>query len=182
MPVICQCRICKKTLIRRKYNSVGNVYCSIVCRDEGRKIDNAKWREEHPNAQCPVCGKHFYSDKGRKIKTCSRACDSAYRTFTHKGAKSHLWKGGRTAEAVLIRQSAEYRRWRLAVLERDGNACQRCGRTESDGAELHAHHIKGFSDYPDLRFDVSNGTALCHECHEVVHGRSLTKWTRKPKR
>jgi hypothetical protein len=80
-----------------------------------------------------------------------------------RGSASNFWKGGTTEEAKLIRQSAEYRLWRRAVFERDDYVCQICGQR---GGRLHPDHIKRFSHFPELRFDVSNGRTLCEPCHK----------------
>lgn len=56
-------------------------------------------------------------------------------------------------------------KWRLAVLERDNNSCQRCHCDEL----IIAHHIKSIEDYPGLMLEVDNGRALCRTCHIVVH-------------
>jgi hypothetical protein len=58
-----------------------------------------------------------------------------------------------------------HRNWKRAVHERDGYKCQMCGANTS----LHAHHIKSRAEYPDIQFDVSNGTTLCNKCHKSVH-------------
>jgi 5-methylcytosine-specific restriction endonuclease McrA len=62
----------------------------------------------------------------------------------------------------LSRNSYEYRAWRISVLARDNMTCQECGAT---GTRMHAHHLKSFRQYPDLRFDVGNGRTLCGACH-----------------
>lgn len=61
-----------------------------------------------------------------------------------------------------IRQSSTYKAWRMAVLIRDNFTCRICGKK---GGYLEADHIKPFAYFPDLRFDVSNGRALCPSCH-----------------
>lgn len=73
-----------------------------------------------------------------------------------------------------IRSSSEYRAWRNEVLERDAYTCVLCGRDETN-SELNVHHIKPFSLYPELRFEVNNGLALCKECHINVH-KNRREW------
>lgn len=63
------------------------------------------------------------------------------------------------------RNMPEYIEWRRCVYERDGYTCQECG---SKG-HLEAHHIKAWSLYPALRFDVANGVTLCRACHQDKH-------------
>lgn len=82
-----------------------------------------------------------------------------------KGNKSHLWKGGISKLHKRIRASAEFKKWRKKVFERDNYTCQECKKR---GGELHPHHIKSFTDYPELRFDINNGITLCRECHKLT--------------
>ena len=77
----------------------------------------------------------------------------------------HFWKGGLTAQNLTIRGSFEYRLWRQRVYERDDYTCQFC---HVRGGKLNADHIKPFSDYPELRFDLENGRTLCEDCHRTT--------------
>lgn len=84
----------------------------------------------------------------------------------HTSSKSHLWKGGKTIDQT-PRMSYEYMRWRLAVYKRDNFTCVLCGYISKNvrPADINADHIKSFANYPEHRFDISNGRTLCIPCH-----------------
>lgn len=52
--------------------------------------------------------------------------------------------------------------WRKSVFERDNYTCQICGIR---GVKIQADHIKPFKYFPELRWELSNGRALCVPCH-----------------
>jgi hypothetical protein len=117
---------------------------------------NKKNREKHlgktySNRKKPVP----FSDEHRKNMGIS-----------HKGSKSHFWKGGITPKNKLIRYSLSFDIWRETVFLRDRYTCQKYGTT---GGELNAHHIKNFSEYPELRFEASNGITLSEKAHREFH-------------
>jgi hypothetical protein len=85
------------------------------------------------------------------------------------GVLSPRWKGGITPLNIKIRNSLEMREWRKKVFQRDGYICVDCG-VKGNGNNLNAHHIKSFSSYPKLRFDINNGITLCIPCHKKIHG------------
>ena len=99
----------------------------------------------------------------RGSKYCSKKCQGNGITLFHSRENSHNWKGGLTAESKLIRRSAKWIKWRLAVFTRDNFTCQNCHKK---GGYLEPHHLKQFAYYPKLRFEVSNGQTLCKECHQ----------------
>lgn len=93
--------------------------------------------------------------------------------------RHNFWKGGVTELNEKARTSVEYKLWREAVFKRDNYVCQEC---DSRGNKLNAHHIKSFSKYPDLRYEISNGITLCLECHKKTdnYGRSKLSPTNAP--
>ena len=69
-----------------------------------------------------------------------------------------------TYNKVKLRYSNQYRLWRESVLQRDNHKCAKCG-----GYGNVAHHLDGFTEYPELRFNVDNGATLCKVCHKRFH-------------
>ncbi len=89
--------------------------------------------------------------------------------FGKRGAETPNWKGGLTSDNQLVRNSVPFQRWRKSIFERDDYTCQDC---KVRGGELHAHHIKSFRNFPELRIEMSNGITLCVECHKKTNNFS----------
>lgn len=84
---------------------------------------------------------------------------------TRQKISEALLKGRKreTPEDVLLRLSPEGKRWRQGVFARDNWTCQECGVR---GRGLECHHKLPFAAYPEMRFELSNGTTLCKKCHK----------------
>lgn len=107
------------------------------------------------------------SQQGHKrLSLEARAKISQSRIGRFLGEDNPNWKGGFTPDPE--RSRAPAKKWSKQVRLRDG-ICQCCGAFNN----LHAHHIKRWKDYPELRYDLSNGVALCHACHEKAHGNGF---------
>ena len=97
------------------------------------------------------------------------------RSERNKGEKCNFWKGGvsyvnRTERGIFM-DTVEYKEWRRNIFERDDYTCQKC---DTRGGCLHAHHIKQFKGFPELRMVVNNGITYCNTCHteyHVINGR-----------
>lgn len=96
---------------------------------------------------CPECGQSKYVDRSDQVY-CSREC-----------------------VAAAVRNSRldhDYRAWKRAVIDMAEGRCEMCGCTSQD-AKIIAHHIVPLSECPEGRLELSNGMALCVNCHDVIH-------------
>jgi len=96
---------------------------------------------------------------------------------TKRGSDCNLWRGGITDLNLNLRNSSLYKIWRESVFLRDNFTCQKkdCEYCNNKiGVMLNAHHIKSFSKYPELRFNIQNGITYCKEYHlKEIHKTKL---------
>jgi hypothetical protein len=93
--------------------------------------------------------------------------------FPQISGKNHPnWKGGisNNGSRRYIMTTLEYKIWRRSVFERDNYTCIWCGIRSAKGVRvtLHADHIKPWSLFPELRFEIDNGRTLCEPCHRTT--------------
>lgn len=152
-PINCVCEICGKTFEGQKSNA--NRFCSRECYNIAHGIKNKQ-------RYCPVCHKAFIAKQSEDIY-CSQEC---YNKDRHppKGESHWNWQGGKSL-LNNHRDSSEYKNWRQAVYQKDNYQCVLCGSKE----KLNAHHIKSWKNYPELRYNISNGITLCEKCHIEYH-------------
>ena len=84
-----------------------------------------------------------------------------------RGKANSLWKGNKSQRQQDMAR-IEYLIWRATVFKRDNYTCAMCG---SCGEKLEAHHIQSWADVEHLRYDVTNGIALCKQCHRSIRGK-----------
>lgn len=63
----------------------------------------------------------------------------------------------------------KYKQWRLSVYKRDKFQCQWPGCSVFK-KQLNAHHIRTWANFPNLRYDISNGITLCKFHHKMIGG------------
>lgn len=154
------CKMCNKSFITViKRNDRPSNYCSIIC-----SIKNLHRPE--------IIRKRADTQTGLKRSYEFRK--------NRSGNNCHFWKGGITPINLKVRNSIIYKNWRKSVFERDNYTCQEC---RDVGGILNADHIKPFSLYPELRFELSNGRTLCIKCHRKTntYGMRVKKYILKEK-
>ena len=168
---VVKCNVCGKDTYRKPCELRGDTkhfHCSRKCANEGLRRQGVVLR-------CDACGKDYIvcpstakwnNIREHKKHYCSKTCHARGQIGLTAGEKNGNWKGGKSRGYKTGYYSTEYALWRKLVFERDDFTCQTC---KARSVYLHAHHIKGFTHYPELRFCVINGITLCKKCHREVH-------------
>ena len=134
-----------------------------------KKSDKKYYEKARRNkGDCIDCGKAIVKGSPR-CKSCASMNE-----------KNGCWKGGISKLCDRIRNSDEYKKWRIKVFKRDNWACCNHHRV---GGTLNVHHIKEMAiiikenniktmeeaiKCKEL-WDVNNGVTLCIDCHREVH-------------
>lgn len=158
--ILSYCKTCKKQILvypcRLKIGK--GKFCSQKCgaidridKLRQRSIGN-KWNIGRHHTKEAI-DKIIFANKGKRRPNISKS---------KIGKLNPNWKGGISPINKRIRRSAKFFEWRKKVFERDNWTCQEC---KQRGCILHPDHIKRFSDYPELRFEINNGRTLCKNCH-----------------
>lgn len=127
-----------------------------------------KNKEKYEVLTCEACKKEFEklksNIKNSKFYYCSMGCRAKHQA-TYIVKENHPCYIVDRSSIIDRRKSEEGASWRLAVFKRDGYKCQCC----RNHGKIHAHHLKSFTRFPELRYDIGNGVTLCEICHRGFH-------------
>lgn len=147
-----ECSCCKKVFykLRKDINKGEGKYCSYACSARMTKNGSGSKRSHDFRKKMSLLrvGKPNYKLRGRKRPDIT-------------GEKNHNWNGGSSKAYKTGYWGAEYQNWRRLVFQRDNFECQQCRHQ----GYITAHHKKSWANYPDLRYEISNGQTLCEPCH-----------------
>lgn len=155
---------CPKCMREHQADSQRRPYEEVVKMFENRNYTLIS--DKYINCDSPLAYKcNIHPEKIQYIRLNNlnhdKGCKDCYIERV-SGENSHLWKGGLTPQSKLARNQTVYKDWQKKVFERDDYTCKKCDKR---GGKLNAHHILNFSDFIELRYEVSNGITLCRECH-----------------
>lgn len=175
---ICKtCVICNKIFYTIPYHKESDKkLCSMKCKLQYMKKIIPWNKQDKIKKVCRICNKEYFILKSLEEtnKYCSWKCSA----YSKRGRVA--WNRGKEyefqSENWKIRHSHKYKLWRKAVYIRDNWTCQNCGK---HGGKIEAHHIKPFSQYPELRTSIENGVTLCIPCHKLTDSYGGKGYTRK---
>jgi len=148
----------------------------IPTRPRGQNLRGQDNYMSQPGVKNPFEG-HRHTEETRAIlsqkasvpKPYLRGARNGMSTMT--GSKNPNYKTGSSPERQRLYASGEWKALVKAVYARDHYRCVRCGTVQKSRRSFHAHHLKSWTEYPALRFDMENLVTLCHACHSWVHSR-----------
>ena len=128
-----------------------------------------------PTVVCAFCGISFQQPRRVGLKPVRKFCSRYCAGRSRKGQFAGNWRGGRGSERHIAMSRVEYKQWRQAVFRRDNYSCQECG---ARGIRLQADHIRPWSVFPELRYQIGNGRTLCILCHRTITRRQMEETRR----
>ena len=207
--MIGNCLICKKEI--KTFPSTNKRYCSNDCKFALHRVTRIcafckkefvvqrNYLDYHPAKHCSMscAGKtngplrfkqgHIPAHKGKKIKMTFGPNHfqkgfvpwNKGKEWPEMSGKNHpQWKGGTYGKDRKVDWGRKfYQDWRKKVLERDDYQCTSCGSEHY----LEVDHIKPYSLFPELRYDINNGRVLCHSCHvqTATYGKKALNFERR---
>lgn len=165
--IIKECTFCKKEFYVKPSHIHRRTMCSKKC--AGELLSKTQVGHNNPYYRgevfttCEICDTIFRQTPSR-IEEGRKRCSNKCRAISMSGEKSKWWVHDRTLiKTSENRMSAVYIKWRKKVHKRDNSICRMSN--EKCKGSLEVHHILNWSEYPENRYDTSNGITLCHYHH-----------------
>ena len=156
--ISCKCNKCGEVRIAsfRDYKPL----CKNCFRKTGN--ENPQWQggiqgliERLP--KCLECDKKLSATKYELCKSCAQL-----------GSKNPVWNPNLTESER--RRNARGRSGRIGVWKKKvkkafNHTCVIC----MSKANIECHHLNAFNKFPEQRYRLDNGVALCYSCHKLFH-------------
>lgn len=121
-------------------------------------------KDAHPSPQTEFRKGHTPWAKGKIPSAETRVRMSENVANRKRGFQHYLWIEDRTQlKKDNRRGDSAYGEWRKQTWTRDNFKCRIAD--ENCSGKIEAHHILGWAEYPELRYQLNNGITLCHAHH-----------------
>jgi len=142
----------------------------VVGAETKKKISQSLMGRKNPKHSEFMKGRVASKETKQKIVIAltGRKCSEETRkkiSESRMGSKHWNWNPNRELVKKNLRNDAVYQQWVNSVKRRDNNSCQ-LKNEECSGYNI-VHHIKNWSQYPELRYKLNNGVTLCQAHHPL---------------
>lgn len=111
---------------------------------------------------------------GYKIAPRTKEQREYMRRITPRGSDHHAYRGGERAERAAV--ANYFNHYRDSIFERYGNVCQLCNESFDSGEDdVHIHHVKSVSEFPELAYELDNVVPVHAECHREYHAENVIR-------
>ena len=162
----------KDPIYRKKHNQIANKYLKLWIgnlKQKGKYKEYLKQQNKHNYIKNKKNIKKYMEkwrfDNKEHLKEINRLYRIKNKEKIREYNRTHSFPNQQW------RFTLEYEKWRSQILIKSNYICIKCGKTN---CKLHAHHIKPAKLYPELKFDINNGNALCEICHKFIHTKHFT--------
>ena len=134
-----------------------------------RKKMSESAKARHARGEHPMLGKAFSQESRLKMSLSKKgktlSSETKIKLSNCKKGKLHWnYKHDRTLlSKKQERSDSAYKEWRISVYKRDTFTCKI--NNENCNGRIEAHHILGWTEFPELRYEIRNGITLCHAHH-----------------
>lgn len=156
-----KCKYCNIDFYSKSHQNKKK-YCSIIC--------SSKAQDKKEILNCKICNKEYKVSKCRVgiSKFCSKKCLSKHTGYLASLRIGSLNKNYKGFDDTKRKNKSKLKSWANVIKNRD-KSCKKCNSI----VNLQSHHIKSYSKYPELRFDLENGILLCNICHAKEHENDI---------
>lgn len=93
-------------------------------------------------------------------------CVKCSNKLFNTGENNINWKYTKTDEERKKKRTSSFDiEFKRKVLKRDKYKCCCCNKNK----KLVVHHLDGYDNFKELRYEVSNGITMCEDCHDNFH-------------
>ena len=166
--IICVCRCCGETYDVNLHRVPLTKYCSKICRSRMARLGQKHTEETKEKIRLSNTGKKMTEEQKKKMsiaRTGIPAFNKGMKRPEFSGENHPRWVKDRTKLKTSRDKmyDTQYKYWMLDVKNRDGWKCK-ISNNDCSG-RLEAHHILGWKEYPELRYQLNNGITLCLAHH-----------------